>query len=119
MQILASRGILRSEQGAHGGYQLTKDLTRVSLYEIVEMIMGPIGVAKCLHDDKDSPCEIRETCNIVSPVQALNRKLGEFYRSVTVAELLEGRPSPITNGRASVGGLAGLAAQNARVMEQE
>lgn len=93
MQILAQKGVLRSEQGAHGGYQITKDLARVSFYEIMEIILGPVAVAKCLHEEQggESACEIRETCNIVSPVAALNRKLIEFYRSLTVAELLEPR----------------------------
>jgi len=93
MQILAQKGILRSEQGAHGGYQITRDLARVSFYEIMEMILGPMAVAKCLHEEQggESACELRDTCNIVSPVTALNRKLIEFYRSLTVAELLEPR----------------------------
>jgi Rrf2 family protein len=111
MQIMSQRGILRSEQGAYGGYQITKDLSRVSLYDLVEMIMGPLGVAKCLHEDGESACEIRGTCNIVSPVIALNRKLAEFYRSVTIAEILDSRPhSAVQSGRAAVTGLAAEAA---------
>jgi len=92
MQILAQKGVLKSEQGAHGGYMLTKDLTRLSFYDLSEMILGPVMVARCLHESGDEPsCEIRETCNIVSPVQTLNRRLVEFYRGLTVAELLETR----------------------------
>lgn len=94
MQTLAQKGILRSEQGAHGGYQITKDLTRVSLYDLIEIILGPIAVAKCMQDTSsadDSSCEIRETCNIVSPVQNLNRRLADFYRGLTLSTLLEPR----------------------------
>ena len=93
MQVLAQKGLLRSEQGAHGGYQLTKDLSRVSFFELTEMILGPVAVAKCMHgkSDADSSCEIREKCNIVSPVQSLNRKLIDFYRGLSLAELLETR----------------------------
>jgi len=93
MQRLAQKGILRSEQGAHGGYQITKDLNRVSFYDLMVMILGPMSVAKCLHGApmEESPCEIRETCNIVSPVQNLSRRLAEFYQDLTVAELLDGR----------------------------
>lgn len=119
MQILAQRGILRSEQGAHGGYQITKDLNRVSLHDVVEMIMGPIGMAKCLHGDAESACEIRETCNIVSPVTILNRKLAEFYKGVTIAEILDTRPTAPAgagSGRATVNGLA---ADAARIMERD
>lgn len=94
LQVLAQKGVLKSEQGAHGGYQITRDLSRVSLYQLVEMILGPILVAKCLHqDDGEVGCEIRGTCNIVSPVQTLNRKLADFYRGLSVAELLESRTS--------------------------
>lgn len=89
---------------------ITKDLNRVSFYDLIEMILGPVFVAKCLHEDEDSTCEIRGTCNIVSPVSNLNRKLGEFYRGLTVAELLENRLSN-QSGRAAVGGLAAQAAQ--------
>lgn len=113
MQILAQKGILRSEQGAHGGYQITRDLSRVSFYEIMEMILGPVEIAKCLHDDSVSSCEMRGTCNIVSPVNTLNRKITEFYKSLTVAEILDPRLSGA--GRAAV---TGVAADAARVIEQ-
>ena len=94
MQILAQKGVLRSEQGAHGGYMITRDLARVSFYDLTEMILGPVMVARCLHDAAaESPCEIRGTCNIISPVQTLNRRLVEFYRALSVAELLETRVS--------------------------
>jgi Rrf2 family protein len=113
LQVLAQRGILRSEQGAHGGYQLTKDLNRVSLYDVVEMITGPIGVAKCLHEDEGVGCDIRETCNIVSPVTNLNRRLADFYRSVMVAEILDSRVAGARNsgvvGGTGVAGTAGAA----------
>lgn len=90
MQTLASRGLIRSEQGAHGGYQILKDLNRISLYEVMEIIVGPVEIAKCLHTDERA-CELRDSCNVVSPIQALNRKLIEFYRGLTVGELLDGR----------------------------
>ena len=89
LQMLAQKGVLRSEQGAHGGYQITRDLGRVSLHDLMEMLLGPLGVARCLNES-EVPCEIRGTCNIVSPMQALNRKLSEFYRALSVAELLNG-----------------------------
>jgi Rrf2 family protein len=89
LQVLAQKGVLKSEQGAHGGYQITRDLSRVSLYELIEMILGPVGVAKCLHEGEGA-CEIRGTCNIVSPVQALNRRLVDFYKGLSVGELLAG-----------------------------
>lgn len=98
LQKLASCGVLQSEQGAHGGYSISKDLNRVSFYDVLEMILGPMGVARCIHDATalgvDTPCELRGTCNIVSPIQLLNRKMTEFYKGLSLGELIEaGRPT--------------------------
>jgi Rrf2 family nitric oxide-sensitive transcriptional repressor len=86
MQIMAQKSWLRSEQGAFGGYQITKDLSKVNMYDLIEIIDGPTAVARCLH--KDSPCEIQTTCNIVSPISKLNFKLSEFYQSLNLKDLL-------------------------------
>lgn len=89
MQVLAQKGVLRSEQGAHGGYMIARDLNRVSFHDLTEMLLGPVAVARCLDEEKDAGCEMRGTCNIISPVTTLNRRLLEFYKGLSVSELLE------------------------------
>ena len=91
MQQMVQRGILRSEQGAHGGYLLVRDLGKISLYDLTEIVLGKIAVAKCLHGS--SECELVGSCNIMSPVSTLNRKLSEFYQNLSVGDLLRVRPS--------------------------
>ncbi len=87
MQMMAQKGLLRAEYGASGGYQISKDLSRVSVHDLVQIIDGPTALVKCLHKT-DEPCEIQGTCNIVSPVTQLNKKLTEFYRGLSLKELL-------------------------------
>lgn len=87
MQQLAQKGgILKSEYGANGGYQITKDLAKVSMNDLVEIIEGPTALVKCLH--KEVPCEIQNRCNIISPVTQLNQKLTEFYSTLSLKDLL-------------------------------
>jgi Rrf2 family nitric oxide-sensitive transcriptional repressor len=86
MQVMAQKNLLRAEYGASGGYQITKDLARVSVHDLVEMIEGPTALVKCLHSE--TPCDIQNTCNIVSPVTQLNRKLNEFYQGLSLKDLL-------------------------------
>lgn len=87
MQQMAQKGgILRAEYGAAGGYQITKDLAKISIHDLVEIIEGPTALVKCLH--KEGPCEIQGTCNIVSPVTHLNERLTEFYKSLSLKDLL-------------------------------
>jgi Rrf2 family transcriptional regulator, nitric oxide-sensitive transcriptional repressor len=89
LQVLAQKGVLKSEQGAQGGYQITRDLAKVSLQDLVEWMTGKIEIAKCMHTGAENSCEIRSSCNIVSPMMVLNKKLNEFYKTLSVAELLD------------------------------
>lgn len=86
MQVMAQNGLLRSEQGASGGYQITRDLNKVSLLELLEMIEGKTALVKCFQ--KESQCEIQGLCNIISPITNLNRKYHEFFEKVNLKELL-------------------------------
>jgi Rrf2 family transcriptional regulator, nitric oxide-sensitive transcriptional repressor len=86
MQILAQKGILRSEQGAHGGYLLVRDLRSVSYLELTEIVLGPMGVARCLQNEET--CELQATCNIITPMSVLNKRLSDFYARLSVGELL-------------------------------
>lgn len=86
LQLLAQKGILKSEHGAHGGYVLVRDTSKVSLHELMEIIVGPVAVAKCQQHLAD--CDLKSKCNILSPMAVMNRKLAGFYQTVTVGELL-------------------------------
>ena len=105
MQILAQKGILKSEQGIHGGYQVVKDLNRVSLHELMNIILGPVSLAKCLQKEDSSsvPCEVLEHCSIMSPMTALNKKLTEFYEGIKLGELLHSNTSSLSSSMREAG----------------
>src|SRR5690606_27773879 len=62
MQVLANHEFLRSEQGAHGGYQILRDLKKVTLHELIEVVIGPVGIAKCMPGGI-SHCDLAANCN--------------------------------------------------------
>ena len=88
MQQMAQKenGILRAEYGANGGYQITKDLAKVSIHDLVEIIDGPTALVKCVSNE--GGCDIKGTCNIVSPLKILNERLIDFYKGLSLKELL-------------------------------
>ena len=92
MQLMAQRGWLKSEQGAFGGYQISKDLSRVTLLDLMNVVHGPTPIAKCLHHEE--VCEIQSSCNIISPIQMLNVRLNEFYQSLSILEVLSAPSAP-------------------------
>ena len=86
LQALSSRGLLKAEYGANGGYFLARSLEDVSIHDLSEMLEGHLALTKCL--GQDDLCEISGTCNIASPILNLNKKVQEFYRSVSLSEVL-------------------------------
>lgn len=90
LQIMAQQGILQAEQGAKGGYLIIKDLSRVSIHELSDMIIGPIEIANCLHGDY-SNCGITSTCHIIAPMLNLNEKINKLFAGIMVTDLIESK----------------------------
>ena len=89
LQQLVQGKFLKSEQGAYGGYVILRDLTKVSLRELIEKVVGPIEMVKCMGESPvESACELKQTCNIMFPLIHLNEKLINFYENINVHELL-------------------------------
>lgn len=88
LQIMAQNGLLKASPGAHGGYQILKDLSKISFLELTEWILGPMQLVDCLTDE-DKNCGLTNTCNIISPINRLSGKIKTFYQSLAVRDLVE------------------------------
>jgi len=87
MQKMVAGRLLKSEKGAYGGYVLIKDLADVSVLDIIEIIGDPVKLVSCL--DSDSPCAMASSCNISHPLITLNSKIRDFFKTISVKEILE------------------------------
>lgn len=97
LRILNAEGLVKSEQGAHGGYRLAENVKRVSLAAFIEMIEGQLGFVDCIREDHVCRCNMTQRCNIIHPMHTLNDRLLGFMRSVTLGELLvDGLPETVT-----------------------
>ncbi len=86
LQVLSSRGILRAEYGVMGGYTLNKNLSEITLHDLIEILETSTDLAKCL--GSDSECDLAKNCTIMSPIQKLNHKVQNFYKSIPLSEVL-------------------------------
>lgn len=90
LQIMAQHGILHAEQGAHGGYHVLKDLSKVTIFDLTQMIEGPIQIVNCFHGDY-SQCDMTASCNVIAPMLNLNEKISGLFKTINVRELVASR----------------------------
>lgn len=90
MQIMGHHGILASAQGVNGGYQLNANLDSLNYLKLAEIIEGKSFDHNC----DQLKCSLIESCNITGPVSRLNDYLNEFFRTITIRELLDEAPGP-------------------------
>ena len=90
LQIMAQQGIVRAEQGAHGGYQILKDLSKITLFDLTQIIEGPLEIVNCFHGH-DPHCAMTTSCNVISPMLNLNERLSELFKTINVRELISSR----------------------------
>jgi Rrf2 family protein len=87
MQVLNHHGLLTSTQGIKGGYVLSMELKNINFLNLFQIIEGKIPDHFC-DSGKKGPCQLTESCNIISAVDRLNRKVRDSLFLVSLEDLL-------------------------------
>jgi len=99
LQRLVRRGLLASHQGTHGGYELARRPTQISVADVIQAIDGPVTVTACSSDENQ--CEQFAKCNVRDPLWKVRERILTALGECTIAELAADAP-PIVSTRAAV-----------------
>ncbi len=86
LQELARKGMIRSNQGAKGGYVLARDGNKITLSDIIETLEGPLGIVDCMAE-ADCDCVQLQHCNISDPFRVIQEQLKLFLSGISLADL--------------------------------
>lgn len=86
LQIMAQRKILEAVQGAYGGYRLKGKLSKVNIYDLSTMIIGPMAVADCANGK--GSCSRRDKCHLKGAMGKLNDRILRVFKQVKVSEMV-------------------------------
>src|SRR5258705_7945107 len=92
LQRLVRRGLLASQQGTHGGYQLARVPALISVADVIQAIEGPVTVTAC--STEEGQCEQFSKCNVGDPLYRLRDRNLAALGGCTIAELASDPPSP-------------------------
>jgi Rrf2 family protein len=89
LKTLHHHNVVTSTRGTKGGYQLAIDPKTVSLYQLIEMIDGPVQMIDCADNAQPGTgCRIRNHCPIQNPIKALHAQFERFLKQVMLADLI-------------------------------
>jgi Rrf2 family protein len=99
LQRLVRRGLLVSQQGTRGGYQLARGPAAISVADVIQAIDGPVAVTACTTED--GTCDQFAKCNVRDPLARVRERILGALGDCTIAELAAD-PAPVLMTRAAV-----------------
>lgn len=90
LKALAREGLLVSQRGAKGGYQLARLPETLSVSEMIRVLEGPVALTDCAIGP--TLCSHETLCAMREPWQVINHVVERALADVTLADLVRQRP---------------------------
>ena len=87
LQRLVKAGLLQSQHGINGGYTLARDAAKISAFEVIRAIDGPLFITSCV--TVRGECDQTDRCNIREPLRRVNQSIEEVLRRITISQMKE------------------------------
>ncbi|MDR3736856.1 MAG: Rrf2 family transcriptional regulator [Acidobacteriaceae bacterium] len=87
LQTLAKAGLLVSHAGTNGGYALARPSDKITAFEIVRAIDGPLFITSCI--TVHGPCDLTSTCTIKEPLQKVTDGIRDLLAGIRLSELID------------------------------
>ena len=98
MQKMHNSKLLDSSMGPKGGFNLSRDPSKISLLELIETIQGPITVNKCL--SRDDGCPRQQSCPVTGKLATIQEYICAYLGGITLDQFVSGqRVKPKTQRR--------------------
>jgi Rrf2 family protein len=87
LQRLVKAGLLKSLHGTNGGYTLARDPQKISAFEVIRAIDGPLFITSCI--TVRGQCGQSDRCNIREPLRKVNSSIEEVLKRIKISEMKE------------------------------
>lgn len=88
--IFNRSGILKTNRGSQGGYQLAKAPDKYTVGEILRLTEGSLSPIACVEQEPPE-CERSGECAMLSVWQGLYKVINEYLDGITLQDILDGQ----------------------------
>src|SRR5450432_2820238 len=87
LQTLTRAGLLVSHAGTYGGYALARPASRISAFEVIRAIDGPLFITSCI--TIHGTCDLAGHCTIKEPLRKVNDSITQLLSAIHISDLVE------------------------------
>lgn len=89
MTLLKKAGLVKSIRGAGGGYVLAKEISEVSVGEVLRALEGDLKPVECAAYNEENSCEAAGGCVTKYVWQRINESINQTVDEIKLKELVE------------------------------
>lgn len=93
LKLLLEAGLLNSERGVNGGYQLAKPAKQISVAEMITAMDGKPTMTECGHGRNQ--CEHESTCSLKGNWRLINKTLDSVLMNISLDDMTKPLDQPI------------------------
>jgi Rrf2 family protein len=102
LQTLARAGLLVSHAGTNGGYALARPASKISAFEVIRAIDGPLFITSCI--TIHGACDLAGHCTIKEPLRKVNDSIKDLLSNIYISDLVDSSDGAHAGDGAAVGG---------------
>ncbi len=92
LKALSGAGLVMSQRGAQGGYQVSRPLRDVRITDVINAIDGPIALTACV-DGESGGCQAEGRCPVRGRWDTVNHAVRSALERITLDEM-DAPPAP-------------------------
>lgn len=89
VSLLKKGGLVKSIRGVSGGYVLAKDMSEISVGDVLRALEGSLEPVKCAAFHSEESCSISGGCVTKYVWQKINQSIAQTVDGMTLEELVE------------------------------
>lgn len=84
---LKKAGLVRSVKGAKGGYHLALPLSEITLFDVVNVLEGPLSLFYCLNENSKTKCSLSCRCQVNRHLSEAQARIAQALKQIKLNEL--------------------------------
>lgn len=84
---LSRAGLAKGTRGAHGGYEVLRRPTEITLAAVVRAIDGPLAPLRCVSQLAHEECPDRDCCGLYEVMLDVRNAIADILENTTLADI--------------------------------